>query len=160
MDKNIGKTYFIIFTHIVPTFMCVMFLFNIGSSSLILNNHSNVIVCIIIANIIAKSFKKASTTVSILFPESVVNTVDIRNPHMHRIAVAFFLENLNFLEKLKLNGSINANTEVIPAKKTLKKNNGPMIYDTTSIRLNISGNTMNNSPVPLVAISFNGIPLL
>lgn len=78
---------------------------------------------------------------------------------MHKIDMAFLRGIKNFLEIPKLKGSKNASNEVNPAKKTAKKNNGPITYAVSPIILKIFGNTTNKRPVPLVAISFNDIPL-
>ena len=78
--------------------------------------------------------------------------MDVKNPKKQTIVAVFDLLILNFLAKDKLIGSINANIVVTPAKKTHKKNAGPIIYATSPIILNISGNTTNINPVPDVAI--------
>ena len=49
-------------------------------------------------------------------------------------------------------------TDVIPAKRIHKKNNGPIIYATPPIVLNTCGKTTNARPVPSVTSSLNGIP--
>ena len=51
-------------------------------------------------------------------------------------------------------------TDVIPANKMHKKNNGPIMYAANPIVLNTCGKTTNARPVPEVTRSLNGIPLV
>jgi len=55
-------------------------------------------------------------------------------------------------------GSKNAKAELIPAKNTARKNNGPKTCPIGPIMLKIFGNTTNINPVPSLTNCIIGVP--
>ena len=107
----------------------------------------------------AKLFKNASNIPRSVLPEAVANKLDTQNPTTQTMVADFLLEKPNFSEIEYETTSNKAITEVIPANKIHKKNNGPITDAKGPIILNTFGKTTNAKPVPSVTNSLNGIPL-
>lgn len=63
IDKNMGKTYFMQLTQVLPT-LIFEYLFNVGNNFSRSNSHANITVWMITVSIITKSLRKPSTTPS------------------------------------------------------------------------------------------------